>query len=433
MKQVAAEDRIDRGERSGMHASASSSALRPHDLRRTASTLRAAIETSIPSARIAAIMARAATELVNDSSLITRIAEGSGFSPQLIAASLQGLLAPFLDGAHLEDFARKLKTRRELVGFVMPGNIAGGGLHEVVIALLAGCSVMIKSATAEPFFFRELAKAVARADGDLAHRLAVFDWGRQQIDLTSAMRECCDRIAFFGDDATIASFDRPGDRYADNSGRGDDLSGFGDRVSCAIVMSDGGSSGEDRAPERLLARDIVLFEQRGCLSPHHIFIHDVVGSYALAFAEKLAAALDGLARELPPTTKLRLEDAAAIRRVRETARWQGLGGRQVRMWEGSNLGWTVIFDRTSAFVDSPGFRTVRVSPFADLDDLARRVEPARGRLEACAIAGSSSLNGDVRSLVEMFGASYVCDAGTMQSPPIEWPHGGGAFLRSFIN
>ncbi len=98
-----------------------------------------------------------------------------------------------------------------------------------------------------------------------------------------------------------------------------------------------------------------------------------------------------------------------------------------------NLGWTVIFDRTSAFVDSPGFRTVRVSPFADLDDLARRVEPARGRLEACAIAGSSSLNGDVRSLVEMFGASYVCDAGTMQSPPIEWPHGGGAFLRSFIN
>jgi acyl-CoA reductase LuxC len=433
MKQLAAEDRMDRGEHSGMHGSVSSSALRPHDLLHTASTLRAAIETSIPSARIAAIMARAAKELLNDSSLITRIAEGSGFSSQLIAASLQGLLAPFLAGAHLEDFARKLRTRRELIGFVMPGNIAGGGLHEVVIALLAGCSVMIKSATAEPFFFRELAKAVARADNDFSHRLAVFDWGRQQIDLTSAMCESCDRIAVFGDDATIASFDRSGDRHVDNSGRRGDLAGFGDRVSCAIVMSDGRSSGEDRAPERLLARDIVLFEQRGCLSPHHIFIDDADGSYALAFAEKLAAALDHLASELPPPTKLRLEDAAAIRRVRETARWQGLGGRQVRMWEGSNLGWTLIFDHDTAFAESPGFRTVRVSPFADLDDLARRLEPTRGRLEACAIAGSSSLNGDVRSLVEMFGASYVCDSGVMQSPPIEWPHGGGAFLRSFIN
>jgi hypothetical protein len=32
----------------------------------------------------------------------------------------------------------------------------------------------------------------------------------------------------------------------------------------------------------------------------------------------------------------------------------------------------------------------------------------------------------------VFGASYVCGAGEIQSPPIEWPHGAGAFLRSFI-
>jgi hypothetical protein len=431
MKQLAAEGRRDRSARTGVHGSVPARALHPHDLRLTASALRAAVEASIPSARIAAVVAQAAKELMDDAPLIGRIAESSGFSRQLIAASLQGLLTPFLDGVHLEDFSRKLRMRRELVGFVMPGNIAGGGLHEVVIALLAGCSIMIKSATAEPFFFEQLADAIARADGDLAHRLAVFDWGRQEIDLTSAMRECCDRIAVFGDDETIASFDRRSDRYPDNSGRRDDLAGFGDRMSCAIVMSDERSSVEDRATEVLLARDIALFEQRGCLSPHHIFIHDADGSYTPAFAEKLSAALDRLACELPPPLNLRLEDAAAIRRVRETARWQGLGGKQVHLWEGSNLSWTVIFDRNCSFAESPGFRTVRVSPFLDVEDLARRLDPTRGRLEACAIAGSSSLNRDTRRLVEMFGASYVCGVGKMQSPPIEWPHGSGAFLRSF--
>ena len=361
--------------------------------------------------------------------LVERIADSSGYSTPLLAASIEALLAPFLDSARLEAFAHKLQSRRDLIGFVMPGNIAGGGLHEVTIALLAGCGVLIKPATAEPCFFREFADAIARCDGAVGRRIAVLDWERDETALTAAMRECCDRIAVLGDDQTVATFDL---RAANRIGRNDHLATFGERLSCALVVDDRHSIDSESASARMLARDIVLFEQRGCLSPHHVFVEDkhADGVVSVAFAARLASALERLACDLPPAI-LRLEDAVAIRSVRENARWRMLGGREVRLWEGSAFGWTVIFDRDSAFSASPGFRTIRVSPFSNLDDLAHRLEPVAARLEACSIAGFDRLNDETRALLQRSGATYLCEAGTAQSPPIEWLHGGGTFLRAF--
>jgi len=112
--------------------------------------------------------------------------------------------------------------------------------------------------------------------------------------------------------------------------------------------------------------------------------------------------------------------------------------------------WTVIFDPAANFTPSPGFRTVYVSPFSDPSDLERRLEPVRGRLEGFAIAGGESragagrgtlhINGfakspglrAVRTVADRCGATYVCAPGEMQSPPLDWPHGGGEFIRMFI-
>ncbi|MBV8452187.1 MAG: hypothetical protein JOZ29_07915 [Deltaproteobacteria bacterium] len=73
----------------------------------------------------------------------------------------------------------------------------------------------------------------------------------------------------------------------------------------------------------------------------------------------------------------------------------------------------------------------------------------RGRLEGLAIAGGESRGGTasgtlhtngfaepaalqtVRTVVGRCGATYVCALGEMQSPPLEWPHGGGEFIRMF--
>jgi hypothetical protein len=192
-----------------------------------------------------------------------------------------------------------------------------------------------------------------------------------------------------------------------------------------------------------------MFDQRGCLSPHHIFVEQRAREFAACLAAKLAELMPHF--DLAAPRKPILEDAIALRRVRETVRWRRLGGEEVELWEDPNWQWTVAFDRTANFTPSPGWRTVFVSPFSDPSDLQRRLEPVRGRVEGFAIAGeevatraagsalqSRRFNATprlraVRSAIESCGATYICGPGEMQSPPLDWPHGGGDFIRLFID
>ena len=440
MKHLEAAGESHRREAADRGRLARASLLQPGDLRRAAPGLRAAADDgSITPSEAASILAQATADLcLRDTSrrreMVARIAERSGYSEELLAASIETLAAPFSSAARLEAFSRRVHQQRDLIGFVMPGNLPGAGLHEVVTALMAGCSVMVKTAASEPDFPHEFAAAVERYSPALSRRIAVFDWSREQPELTGALREACDRVVVFGDDDTVANLDASV-RLRDGGGgdASERFAGFGHRVSGAIVAADSnGGDGQDDAPEILLARDVTFFEQRGCLSPHHIFVEDAGGSRALAFAAEIAEAIGQLARVFPPPGWLRLEDAAAIRRARESARWRALGGDSVQLWEGARLGWTVIYDQEALFTESPAFRTVYVSPFFDLADFARRLEPARGRVEAFAIAGHPRANDQIRTLLRESGASYVCGAGAMQSPPVDWPHGDGGFFRSFV-
>lgn len=411
--------------------------LQPEDLRRAARVLRAAAaEGLVVPSEAASILAQASANMCcRDSArgreMVARIAQRSGYSEELLAESIEALVAPFSNAARLKEFSNKVRRQRDLIGFVMPGNLPGAGLHEIVVALIAGCSLMVKTAASEPIFMHEFADAIERLSPALARRIALFDWGREEPELTAALRESCDRLVVFGDDDTIANLGACADLRQAEGHRSEQFAAFGYRVSGAIVASDS-SGGGNRDDAALLARDVTLFEQRGCLSPHHVFVEDGDGSRALEFAARIAEAIEGLARELAPPKWLRLGDAAAVRRVRESARWRGLGGQRVQLWEGSGLGWTVIYDRDAAFTASPGFRALYVSPFSELADLERRLEPVRGRVEAFAIAGRPRADAEIRALLRESGASYISSPGAMQSPPIDWAHGDGAFLRSFV-
>jgi hypothetical protein len=350
---------------------------------------------------------------------IIEVATRWGWSEASLNESLGAAYSRFRNSNELRDLGRTLTNRRKLFGFVMAGNIPGAGLHELVAALLAGCGAIIKTATDEPAFFANFARALAEASPDLGARIDVFNWPRERHDLTAAMREACDIFVAFGDDGTIARLQSPVE-----SGNAASFTGFGARVSGIALMC----GALDEITIRKAAEDAVRFEQRGCLSPHHVFVEDPGNSDAVHFAARFAEELQQIARRLPPPRRLSLEDAAAVRRAREIARWRSIGGDGVQLWEGAHLDWTVIYDPGASFTLSPGFRTVYVSPFADLADLQRRLAPVSGRIEAFAVAGESDRVG-INGLLRECGASYICEPGRMQSPPVDWPHGGGAFLR----
>ncbi|MBV8452188.1 MAG: hypothetical protein JOZ29_07920, partial [Deltaproteobacteria bacterium] len=278
------------------------------------------------------------------------IAAKSGCSESLLNLSLRALVNPLRDTAEL---ARRVRPRRELLGFIMPGNLPGAGLHELMIALAAGCAAIVKTSSSEPVFFSELATTLRKLDSrfgsDLGARIEVFNWARECIDLTDALLKNCDRVIAFGDDATILQLEGLAQH-----GR---LVAFGNRFSGAAVMREAVQGIAMAQTAEALALDCAMFDQRGCLSPHHVFVED----HAREFAAYLAAAFSRLAPLFGGNGVMRtleLEDAATIRRVRETARWRRLGGADVDFWEDRNFQWTVVFDHAASFTSSPGFRTV---------------------------------------------------------------------------
>jgi hypothetical protein len=339
-------------------------------------------------------------------------ARASGFSPALLAESLDALLKPFHPAA-FESLAARLVTRPQLLGFIMPGNVIGAGLHEVCQALIGGAAIVLKTSIGEPHFFAALVRTLREIDPQVGARIAVQNWSRSDTDRTAAMKQACDRVVAFGTDESIAALD---------SGVG--LIAFGSRVSGAIVAQACDATAD------LVARDVALFEQRGCLSAHHVFVENSHSGVARDFAAELAAALDRFAEQFPPPIALPLRAAAAIRSARENARWRRLGGRDVAMWEGEGLGWTVIYDGAADFRFSPGYRTVYITPFRNLADLGRRLAPAAGRLEAFAIAPGRLA--EARAHLESIDVSYLAAPGEMQSPPLEWRHGRGALLDLFV-
>jgi Acyl-CoA reductase (LuxC) len=348
--------------------------------------------------------------------VVEQISAGLGFSAPLLDASLDALLAPFTLDA-LRSFAADAAERREVIGFIMAGNVPGAGLHEITISLICGAGVIIKTATQEPYFFAQLARSIRECDARLGSMLEVFNWGRADHALTAALTSGANRIVAYGDDATLTAIG------------GERIVGFGSRLSGAIVTRAIRGDVQFSAIAAALARDVTLFEQLGCLSPHHVFVEDDSGSRAREFARALADALAAFALSATAPESVTLEDAAALRRARETSRWRGIGGEEVELIEGPGVAWVVMFDRDAAFSPSPGFRAVYVSPFRDREDLRARLAPAADRLEAFSLAGDLGDDALPRDLVAL-GVSYIAAPGAIQSPALAWRHGGGAFLDS---
>jgi len=388
------------------------------DIDRASRQIRSAIVRRIDPFEIADSLARVigrwrAKNHAPRKAVLAHISELLGFSVPLLDESLDALLQPFTLES-LRELASRVQVRPRLLGLIAAGNVAGAGMHEIAIALLAGCGLVIKSSAREPFFFAEFARTLADEAPLLADRICVFNWSRDRGDLTRALRRGCDLIVAYGSDETMAALGGP------------DIVAFGGRISAAIVTR---SAAESQAAEiaSRLSRDVSLFEQLGCLSPHHVFVEGGEDD-GLSFARELANAMGATAARLAPPTRLDLEDAAALRAVREAARWRSIAGEPVHLFEGPGLSWAVIYDRDAPLAASPGLRCVHVSAVRDAADLEARIADASGRIEAVAIASPIGGDSRFREVLSRASVSLIAAPGEMQSPPLLWRHGEGRFL-----
>jgi len=275
---------------------------------------------------------------------------------------------------------------------VLASNLPALAVQPLWPALALRRPVILKSPSAEPLFVPAFRDALVRREPRLADQVTAAVWRGGDERIEAPLLEQVTTVIAYGDEPALADLEHRA------PGR---VVGYGPKTSIAVVDSPEG-----------LARDIALFDQRGCLS--------VAAVYAAGdpeeLARRLAEELRELARRWPPGPA---DPAAlaAVQQARLEAEMRGLWRADIPVLEG-----TVLVDPDPAFRPSPGLRTVRVHPLPDLGRLPEILSPWRGRLQGAALAGEEAWR--LAPALAGLGISRCAVPGELQSPDVTWHNGG---------
>ncbi len=348
----------------------------------------------------AAALAAAAARWRDDAALRAALPEPTRLSPAMIDAVVP-LIAGALDAdAMAELVARELgdgQPAPSTVAWVLASNVPALAIPAIALGCLAGATVVVKSGRADTVSAPAFHRALTAVDPELAATVHVTYWAGGDRTVEDDVFGRADVVVASGSDATMAALaPRLGDR----------LLAHGTRASCIVVGPDAAEVADDVAGD--VARDVALYDQRGCLSPHVVY----VAGDATAFAARLAAALAAQPASGPAT----LEERAARRTLLAEAEWNG----ETLVGDG------VLVGPATPFRPTGGGRVVRVQAVHDVAEVPALL-PAGG-IECVGYAGALP---DVEPFRRL-GVARLCPVGRMQAPALAWPCGQHAPLRSLL-
>jgi hypothetical protein len=350
----------------------------------------------------------------------------TGYAPDMVREALDRLFAALLP----DKLDQALRAERALLGPRPPlvlvlatGTVFPPAIVTATAALLLGTPVLVKTASSEPVLAPLWAASLAARDPDLARLVAVLSWPRTAAELTAAALAAADPVVAYGDTATIAAVRAampPESR----------LIAHGHKVAAAILGARA-LAADLPGLARRVAREVALYDQEGCLSPHTVFVEERTPGTARAFAVELAAELSLLAARWP-RAPLDPATASGLR--------QFLGAREFAatpesaLFGGVEAGYAVLTAGDPCFDFSPLSRTVFVKPLASVAAAAAALRPVREHLQAVGLAVTHE---DRRALARALGLPdgsgpvpeqapdvRLCSVHRLQSPPFSWPADG---------
>ncbi len=291
----------------------------------------------------------------------------------------------------------------EPVVVVLASNLPGLAVQPLLPALALRRPVLLKSPSAEPLFAPAFLEALLGREPRLAGAVAAATWPGGDEALEAPILEAAGTVIAYGGAEALADLERraPGK-----------VVGYGPKTSLAVIGA-GALAGDGlERVARGLARDLALFDQRGCLSIAAVY----TDGDPVPLAEALTRALERAARRWPPGP-FDPAEAASVQQLRLAAEMEGSWVSDLPVASG-----TVLIEPRSDFQPSPGLRTVRVHPIGTLAGLPEILRPWAGRLQGAALAGELawSLEGWLADL----GVSRCARPGELQAPDAAWHNGG---------
>ncbi len=285
---------------------------------------------------------------------------------------------------------------------IVSGNTPAAGLQSLIRGLLLGA--------------RNLCKIPSAGLPEIAEfRQVLPEWLAERVEISGELPNewlaRADTVIVFGSDETIAHF-----RARIRAGQ--TFIAHGHKLSAGFVFDDPRFDSVSGA-----ARDVVAFDQQGCLSPHVIYVRGDSRAYAARLADEMAAL-----NVRDPRGPISLSDKIAIRAAREDFAFRAANDGCAQLWQSvHSTEWTVAFDSMPGFPRSPLNRFIFIKPMPD--DLASELQEIREHLSC---AGIWPANSEHAHALAATGFSRICPVGRMQSPPWTWQQDGRRTLADVV-
>jgi hypothetical protein len=362
--------------------------------------------------RTIAALCAAAAQLSNESSALQhQLVESTGLSPAMVEWGLYTTLST-VQPTRLRELAWTARTTthcqpiaHNLVAVVLAGNLFSAAVRALFLPLLAGASVIAKAANHDAVLPYALKRALDAADSGVGQRLEIVQFARKDTLATRALLAQADAVSAYGDDASLHELAKQRKRDAR-------FIAHGHGVSAAFIGREqlATEHGARDAADRL-ALDVAAYDQRGCLSPHSVFVESGAAIDALAFARLLAhASLPLLAELLPAGERSMREQTAALQ-------WQAVAAARGELFAAPEH--AVSYERNLAARPSPGGRLISVHDCPTADALPQALSVFGAHLKCVGVSGTRAERQRIADRLHTSTGARVCRIGEMQTPAFD--------------
>lgn len=291
-------------------------------------------------------------------------------------------------------FSRPIAPK--LLLHIIAANTAQAGLQSLIRGLILGSHNLCKLPSSG---LPRLEEWIAGLPPELGKRVET------SRDLPGEWLENADTVVVFGSDETVEFFRQ-------KTAMHQIFAGYGSKWSGAVILKD---PAFQSLP--LLARDVCLYDQMGCLSAQIVFVHESVEPPL--YAEKLNAAILA-AKHDQRAVDLSLEDHQTIQNWRDGYRWKAAVQRDVAFWPHVALDGNIDAARLTCLHGH-----VLVVPFSqspEIGSLARSLSTL----------GVWPFTSENVAQCSGLGASRLCPIGQMQFPRPTWHQDGFPALGRLV-
>ncbi|GMR13390.1 MAG: acyl-CoA reductase [Gemmatimonadota bacterium] len=346
---------------------------------------------------------------------------------------LEVLEAEFADPCVLDTFQAGAKGSFRALGppltlHIGAGTVPGVSVTSLIRALLVKSAVLVKPGLGDVVLPNLYLRGLQEHDPEIAAAAAALYWpggGSSTSDGEAAALAEADAVIVYGGDDTICD-------VRSRTPASARIVVYHHRLSLGLVGVEALVC-EVMARETVssVARAVATFDQRGCVSPHLVYVEQGGVVSPAGLAGLLAEALEALERELPSGSTTP-EEASAIHQVRGATELRIAAREDVAMYSGGEAQWTVIYEPEPDFKPSCLNRVVRVAPIRSLMEVVPHLASVRRHLQTVAVLGAGEQQAELHEALARAGVLRITGFDDAPWPPPWWHHDGMGPLTTLV-